>query len=165
MSPGSAERDASNSNLTSEKPDVFSACEPSESDNNGFGPLVYSVRPIDWAATDVPGSPRMFRLFEALETETSLPIPPLSLDLENPEELEYISGEEILDLFNGGNRPSIYEIDMEDPGHHYLSHSLRKGARQFPNEYMRSRFYRWTVSLKTELYYFPPCPDVHSRGF
>ena len=60
---------------------------------------------LDWSALDVPGSPKLSRLFKALEIECSKPVPPISLDdtTSDSEEPTCLSDLEMRDLFNEDN--------------------------------------------------------------
>ncbi len=57
---------------------------------------------LDWSKLDVPGSPKLSRLFRALEIEYSKPVPPISLDdtSSDSEELTCLSDLEMRDFFN-----------------------------------------------------------------
>jgi len=54
----------------------------SEFENDGTEAQIGQVDEeiLDWSALDVPGSPKLSRLFKALEIECSKPVPPISLD-------------------------------------------------------------------------------------
>jgi tetratricopeptide (TPR) repeat protein len=60
---------------------------------------------LDWSALDIPGSPKLSRLFKALEIECSKPVPPISLDdtTLDSEEPTCLSDLEMRDLFNEDN--------------------------------------------------------------
>jgi hypothetical protein len=61
---------------------------------------------VDWSAMDIPGSPKLSRLFKALEIECSKPLPPISLDdsASDSEDPICLSDLEMRDLFNEDNK-------------------------------------------------------------
>jgi tetratricopeptide (TPR) repeat protein len=60
---------------------------------------------------DLTGSPALSRLLGALEIECSNPIPPLSIDEEDPAKSQYISSTQLRDLWNGANKSLVYSIE------------------------------------------------------
>jgi tetratricopeptide (TPR) repeat protein len=116
--------------------------------------------PFNWAAVDVPGSPGLSRLFNALDIECSLPIPPLSLDARIPEESQYISGTGILDLWNGNNKSLVYNLDASCSSRQLdLTQASPRGQTQaFLWRDPKLAFYGWSESPLNEIYVFPPSP-------
>jgi tetratricopeptide (TPR) repeat protein len=60
---------------------------------------------LHWSALNLPGSPKLSRLFKALEIECSKPVPPISLydTTSDSEEPTCLSDVEMRDLFNENN--------------------------------------------------------------
>jgi hypothetical protein len=120
-------------------------------------PMECDMWPFNWAGVDVPGSPGLSRLFNALEIECSVPVPPLSLDTRVPEELQYISHIEMLDLWNESNKSLVYELDVSySPRQLGPTHESPKGQTQaFPWRDPKLIFCGWPRSPLNEIYVFP----------
>ena len=67
---------------------------------------------LDWSTLDIPGSPKLSRLFKALEIECSKPVPPISLEdtTSDSEEPTCLSDLEMRDLFNEDNNCLAVEL-------------------------------------------------------
>jgi tetratricopeptide (TPR) repeat protein len=118
------------------------------------------IWPLNWSAMDIPGSPRLSRLFNALEIECSVPVPPMSLDTQIPEESQYISNTEMLDLWNGDNKSLLYELDVlccpRQLG--LMQASLKGQTRALPWRDPKLAFRRWLENPLNEIYVFPMSP-------
>jgi tetratricopeptide (TPR) repeat protein len=128
-------------------------------------PMECDMWPFNWAAVDVPGSPGLSRLFSALEIECSVPVPPMSLDTRVPEELQYISRAEMLDLWNESNKFLVYEPDVSCSPQLGLAPESPKGQTQaFPWRDPKLVFCGWLGSPLNEIYVFPtPSTKNHYR--
>jgi len=78
-------------------------------ENDGTGEAQISQKQeeiVDWSALEVPGSPKLSRLFKALDIECSKPLPPISLDdtTSDSEEPTCLSDVEMRDLLNEDNK-------------------------------------------------------------
>ena len=86
----------------------------SEFENDGTEAQIGQVDEeiLDWSALDVPGSPKLSRLFKALEIECSKPVPPISLDdtTSDSEEPTCLSDLEMRDLFNEDNKDLAVDL-------------------------------------------------------
>jgi hypothetical protein len=131
-------------------------------------PMECDMWPFNWAAVDVLGSPGLTLLFSALEIECLVPIPPLSLDTQALEDLQYILHTEMLDLWNEGNKSLVYGLDVScSPRQLGHTHESPKGQTQaFPWRDPKLVFYRWPRSPLNEIFptsstkphYQPPSP-------
>lgn len=99
-----------------ESPDAFSVQDPCKilAEESGAVPrdtvemeICLDAWPFDWSTVDVLGSPGLSRLFKGLEIECATPIPPLSLDSSDSEDLPCLSNSEIRAL-------SKNSIDLPD---------------------------------------------------
>lgn len=137
-------------------PPPIQNCDPFNID---FCPPNSVLGRSDWANVDVPGSPGLSRLFGSLELECSNLIPPLSLEEEDPEEPEFISNTELLDLWNGTNKSLVYEYVGSDSSKQPISRiprtSKTRKARSKPWCGPGSGSYRQIPSPFNELYVFP----------
>ena len=150
-------------NLTEETSEVVSAHKSIEPRGSSSKVLSWDQWPFDWAVVDVPGSPGLSRLFDALEIECS--IPPLSLDTGESREPQFISRSEILDLFNKDNKALVYGLGDQQPDREKkLSQpSSETHAMQLPGETVVSAFHHWAFSPLNELYPFPCSRNVISH--
>ena len=130
----------------------------SDPDDIEFDPPSKVSDHSDWAYVNIPGSPGLSRLLGALELECSNPIPPLSPEEENPEESQFISNTELLDLWNGTNKSLVYECvgsDSKQPISHMPRISRKRKARSIPWCGPDSGIYRQIPSPFNEVYIFP----------
>jgi hypothetical protein len=140
---------------------AVSAGDHVEACDDGSKASLWHHWPFDWAAVNVPGSPGLWHLFEVLEIECSLPVPPLSLDAE---ESQHISDIKMQDLFNTGNKHLVYDIDMLPPRRqrHSLHQPSKKYIKQIAARHRAPAFHAWTESPLDEIYVFPQSPKIAS---
>jgi tetratricopeptide (TPR) repeat protein len=125
---------------------------------------------LDWSALDIPGSPKLSRLFKALQIDGSRPVPPISLDdtSSDSEESTYLSDLEMIDLFNEDNKGLT--VDLVLP--HLSSRDEKPFVSLASDPSSRHIHYPWrdieavfcgyrSPSPFNEVYVFPPS---HTSG-
>ena len=149
-------------NLTEETSEAVSARKSIEPRGSSSKVLSWDQWPFDWAVVDVPGSPGLSRLFDALEIECS--IPPLSLDTGESKESQYISRSEIQDLFNKDNNALVYDLHDQHPDRELsLSPCITQTQEiHVPSSQIVSGFHEWNFNPLDELYPFPCPPKINS---
>jgi hypothetical protein len=96
---------------------------------------------LDWSAVDVPGSPKLSRLFKALEIECSKPVPPISLDdiSSDSEEPTCLSDVGMRDLFHEDNNGLAVDLVLQrtlsKPGTVPIVMSFEGQAAEMLDEY------------------------------
>jgi len=153
--------------MTVEFPEqLLRASPPRQSESDGIistSTEIYQVSwHFDWSKVDVPGSPRMSRLFEGLRVECDSPIQPISLN-KDPDDISCLSSSQIRELFNEANR----EIN-EDLGLLLSSKSKTNLAIDrltppvFPYRDIENVFWGHSSSPLSEIYVFPSPPPRSS---
>ncbi|CZR64706.1 uncharacterized protein PAC_14605 [Phialocephala subalpina] len=132
--------------------------------NEGGG----EVPRFDWASVDVIGSLELSRLFRGLEIDCEAFIPMLSLDTFEPEPAAkaYLSGSDILDLFNEINQAIPVRLRQLE----LVTHSAPKLATQdnqspqHPWRDIGAVFFGYDPGPFSEVYVFPSSHDAPNRA-
>ena len=116
--------------------------------------------PFDWSTVDVPGSPGMTHLSQALETESSTPEEELSLEVPRTEMPCWLSDYDMRQMFNEDNkRPSTefqHSITFQDSNEMLLTRSCRNPSLQCPWRDIEAVFFGYNTSPLTGLSIYRP---------
>lgn len=137
-----------------------------ENDGNGEAKNTQEQEDIlDWSTVDVPGSPKLSRLFKALQIESSKSIPPISLDntTSDEEETTCLSGVELKDLFNEDNKGMAVNLVLSGSSSReqkrFVSFTSNSGNQRihYPWRDVEGVFCGYqSPSPFNEMYVFPP---------